>query len=147
MPPPLYGPECCYPAHLSLSPLPFRATPPPPRWCLSRLWLSGLGLYLSLVLPPPLASLALGVVSPRSSSASKNISSVSSLHPPPQCQILPLPIPRYRLKFQINLVWDLIKPISNFAFNLAKQNKLKIHNKGTVDLYPNPTAPCILTRR
>ena len=67
--------------------------------------------------------------------------------PPPQCQILPLPIPRYRLKFQINLVWDLIKPISNFAFNLAKQNKLKIHNKGTVDLYPNPTAPCILTRR
>jgi hypothetical protein len=52
---------------------------------------------------------------------------------------------RYRFKFKAT--WFGIYKTSNFAFNLAKQNKLKIHNKGTVDLYPNPTAPCILTRR
>jgi hypothetical protein len=32
------------------------------------------------------------------------------------CQILPLPISRYRFKFQSNLVWDSIKSISNFCF-------------------------------
>jgi hypothetical protein len=32
------------------------------------------------------------------------------------CQILPLPISRYRSKFQSNLVWDSIKSISNFCF-------------------------------
>jgi hypothetical protein len=32
------------------------------------------------------------------------------------CQILPLPICRYRFKFQSNLVWDSIKSISNFCF-------------------------------
>jgi hypothetical protein len=31
-------------------------------------------------------------------------------------QILPLPISRYRFKFQSNLVCDSIKPISNFCF-------------------------------
>jgi hypothetical protein len=35
---------------------------------------------------------------------------------PPVCQILPLPISRYRFKFQSNLVWDSIKSISNFCF-------------------------------
>jgi hypothetical protein len=34
----------------------------------------------------------------------------------PECQILPLPISRYRFKFQSNLVWDSIKSISNFCF-------------------------------
>jgi hypothetical protein len=34
----------------------------------------------------------------------------------PLCQILPLPISRYRFKFQSNLVWDSIKSISNFCF-------------------------------
>jgi hypothetical protein len=34
----------------------------------------------------------------------------------PRCQILPLPISRYRFKFQSNLVWDSIKSISNFCF-------------------------------
>jgi hypothetical protein len=38
----------------------------------------------------------------------------SSVRPP--CQILPLPISRYRFKFQSNLVWDSIKSISNFCF-------------------------------
>jgi hypothetical protein len=34
-----------------------------------------------------------------------------------QCQILPLPISRYHsFKFQSNLVWDSIKPISNCCF-------------------------------
>jgi hypothetical protein len=33
-----------------------------------------------------------------------------------RCQILPLPISRYRFKFQSNLVWDSIKSISNFCF-------------------------------
>ena len=51
--------------------------------------------------------------------------SVGSLngHQPPRggaalmaCQILPLPISRYRFKFQSNLVWDSIKSISNFCF-------------------------------
>jgi hypothetical protein len=32
------------------------------------------------------------------------------------CQILPPPISRYQFKFQSNLVWDLIKPKSNFCF-------------------------------
>jgi hypothetical protein len=32
------------------------------------------------------------------------------------CQILPLPISRYRFKFQSNLVCDSIKSISNFCF-------------------------------
>jgi hypothetical protein len=32
------------------------------------------------------------------------------------CQILPLPISRYRFKFQSNLVWDSIRSISNFCF-------------------------------
>jgi hypothetical protein len=29
---------------------------------------------------------------------------------------LPLPISRYRFKFQSNLVWGSIKPISTFCF-------------------------------
>jgi hypothetical protein len=33
-----------------------------------------------------------------------------------ECQILPLPISRYRFKFQSNLVWDSIKSMSNFCF-------------------------------
>jgi hypothetical protein len=43
------------------------------------------------------------------------------LHHP--CQILPLPISRCRFKFQRDWVWDLIKPISNFAFNLKQKFK------------------------
>jgi hypothetical protein len=35
---------------------------------------------------------------------------------PHTCQILPLPICRYRFKFQSNLFWDSIKSISNFCF-------------------------------
>jgi hypothetical protein len=64
----------------------------------------------------------------------------------PACQILPLPTPATDFKLQSNLVWDLIKPISNFCFQF-KQNKtkkiLKLTTRSayTVDLYPNPTAP------
>ena len=39
----------------------------------------------------------------------------------PPCQILPLPISHYRFTFQSNLVWDLIKPICNFALKLRSQ--------------------------
>ena len=39
-----------------------------------------------------------------------------AITPPVRCQILPLPICRYRFKFQSNLVWDSIKSISNFCF-------------------------------
>jgi hypothetical protein len=35
---------------------------------------------------------------------------------PLPCQILPLPISRYRFNFQSNLIWDSIKSISNFCF-------------------------------
>jgi hypothetical protein len=35
---------------------------------------------------------------------------------PGACQIVPLPTPLYRFKFQSNLIWDSIKPISNFCF-------------------------------
>jgi hypothetical protein len=31
-------------------------------------------------------------------------------------------ISRYRFKFQSNLVWDLIKPISNFNFKFTIKN-------------------------
>ena len=44
---------------------------------------------------------------------------------------------RYRFKFQSHLVWDLIKPISNFALKLTI--RVRLYYK--VDLYPNPTAP------
>jgi hypothetical protein len=50
------------------------------------------------------------------------------------CQILPLPICRYRFKFQSNLVWDSIKS-TNKILKLTKRARLY------VDLYPNPTAP------
>jgi hypothetical protein len=41
---------------------------------------------------------------------------------------------RYRFKFQSNLVWDSIKPISNFCFQFQSksQSNLKINNKGTL---------------
>jgi hypothetical protein len=39
------------------------------------------------------------------------------------CQILPLPISRYRFKFQSDLVWDLIQPISNFCFLILAKIK------------------------
>jgi hypothetical protein len=39
----------------------------------------------------------------------------------------PLPISRYRFKFQSNLVWNLIKPISNLAFLAhTKKKNLKL---------------------
>jgi hypothetical protein len=41
-----------------------------------------------------------------------------------RCQILP----RYRFEFQSNLVWDLIKPISNFCFQF-NTHKLSEFNK------------------
>jgi hypothetical protein len=37
-------------------------------------------------------------------------------YPAMKCQILPLPISRYRFKFQSNLVWISIKSMSNFCF-------------------------------
>jgi hypothetical protein len=40
-----------------------------------------------------------------------------------RCQILPLPICRYRFKFQSNLVWDSIKSISNFCFQFNENFK------------------------
>jgi hypothetical protein len=54
-----------------------------------------------------------------------------------RCQIYPLPICRYRFPIQSNLVWNLIKPVSNFAFNFHKHiinNKINrgINNKGTL---------------
>jgi hypothetical protein len=68
------------------------------------------------------------------------------------CQILPLPISRYRFKFQSNLVWDSIKNQSaTFAFNFSNfLSKIQIiltiksynfNNKGTVDLSPTYRAP------
>ena len=45
----------------------------------------------------------------------------NSAHPP-QCQILPLPISRYRFKFQSNFVWDSIKSISNFCFQFYRNS-------------------------
>jgi hypothetical protein len=39
------------------------------------------------------------------------------------CQIFPLPISRYRFKFQSNLVWDSIKSISNFCFQFNEKSK------------------------
>jgi hypothetical protein len=48
---------------------------------------------------------------------------------------------RFRFKFQSNLVWDSIKPISNFAFNLWQKNltikclELTKRHAYSVDLY------------
>ena len=36
------------------------------------------------------------------------------------CQIFPLPISRYRFKFQSELGWDSIKSISNFCFQFEQ---------------------------
>ena len=63
-----------------------------------------------------------------------------------KCQILPATDSRYRFKFQSNLVWDSIKPISNFCFQFLKKPfnkilKLTIRVRYTVDLCPNPPRP------
>jgi hypothetical protein len=48
---------------------------------------------------------------------------------------------RYRFKFQSHLVWDLIKPISNFALKLT----IRVRFQWTCIL--TLPRPCILTRR